>query len=303
MKALVFDRFGGPEVYRITDMPVPEPGQGEVQVEVFGAGLNPVDWKIREGHFPPAAPKAFPAVTLREFSGRISKLGPGVTDFAVGEEVYGITNVGAAAEYTVASTQAIGMRPPSMDFADSAVVPLAGMTAWQALFDHGDLQNGQRVLVTAASGGVGTYAVQLAKWKGAYVIGTASAKNHSILRELGADEVIDYTTTKVEQAVGNVDLVLHATSPADFGASFAVLRTGGKIVSIVGPPPEEKAGKPVIPFMMQPSTANLNALSGLIEDLKVRPVIDTIVPLEKAVQAMNELQQGHTVGKMGIRIR
>lgn len=306
MKALMIDRFGGPEVYRLAeDIPVPEPGEGEVQIKVDGAGMNPVDFKIREGQAKPFLPETLPAVTLREFSGVVSKLGSNTGDVRVGDHVYGITEKGAAAEFTVAKTTSIGPRPASMDPADAAVVPLAAMTAWQALFVHGDLQLGQRVLIHAAAGGVGTYAVQLAKWKGAYVIGTVSPDHFNVVRELGADEVFDYQKGRFEDTFSDVDLVLHSIGEEELDASLKVLKPGGKLVAISAQPDVEKAkaeGKTATAFMMQPDTEQLRQLCNLIEDLKVRPVIDTIVPMTKAKEAMAELEAGHVLGKIGIRI-
>ncbi len=305
MKAWVITGFGGPEVYQIAQVPIPEPGEGEVQVKVQGAGLNPVDYKVRAGLYPPAAPKSLPAITLREFSGTISKLGAGVEGYEVGDGVYGITNSGAAAEYAVAATSAIARRPASMDPADAGVVPLAGMTAYQALFDHGHLVAGQRVLIHAASGGVGTFAVQLAKWAGAYVIGTASSEHHSVLRELGVDELIDYKKQKFEEVVRDIDLVLHSIGADAVPGSLKVLKPGGRLVAISADPMSaeaEKQGKTSVVFSMTPKTEQLRKLSDLIEDLKVLPVIDTIVPLERGPEAMAELEAGHTLGKIGIRI-
>ncbi len=306
MKALLIDSFGGPEVYRIAnDVPIPEPGQGEVQVKVDGAGLNPVDYKIRKGEAKPFLPKSLPAITLREFSGVVTKLGSEVEDCQIGDEVYGITEVGAAAEYTVAKVSAIGPRPPSMDPADAALVPLACMTAWQALIDHGNVQAGERVLIHGASGGVGSYAVQIAKWKGAYVIGTASADHFGLMRELGVDELIDYHNERFEHKVSDVDLVLHSIGQKEVEASLSVLNKGGRLVAISAQPDEQKAeeeGKTAVRFMMQPSSDQLRQISGLIEDLKIRPVVDTVLPFERAVEAMAELENGHTVGKIGIRM-
>jgi len=306
MKAWVMTAVGGPEVYAIMDMPVPEPGEGEVQIQVDGAGLNPSDWKAREGIF--NKPKEFPAIALREFSGTISKLGPNVEGYEVGQGVYGLSKsgVGAAAEFTVAKAAHIAPRPSSMDPADAALIPQGGMTAWQALFDHGNLESGQRVLVHGAAGGVGLYAVQLAKWKGAYVIGTASADHHPVLRELFVDELVDYRTQKFEEVVHDVDLVLHSIAPDQVPNSLKTLKTGGRLVAISADPMADEAkaqGKTAVSFSMEPSTAQLRKLSDLIEDLKVRPVVDTIVHLERATEAMNELQKGHTLGKIGVRIR
>ncbi|HLK15495.1 MAG TPA: NADP-dependent oxidoreductase [Fimbriimonadaceae bacterium] len=306
MNALVIDRLGGPEVYRIADMPVPEPEKGEVQVRVDGAGMNPVDWKIREGLFTQSTPHKFPAVTLREFSGVITKLGPGVKHYSIGDPVYGITECGAAAEYTVARASSIGPRPKSLHAADAAVVPLAGMTAWQALFDYGKLKSGQRVLIHAAAGGVGTYAVQLAKWAGAYVIGTCSTQHADAVWRLGADQVIDYHRDPFEKVIEPpVDLVLHSIGQDQVAASIQTLRPGGILVSISADPMEAQAaaqGKIAVQFMMQPNTDHLARLSELIDSGKLRPVITAVVPLKEARGVMTELQKGHTLGKYGVRL-
>lgn len=297
--------IGGPEVYSIQEMPVPEPGEGEVQVAVDGAGINPSDWKAREGVFNVA--KAFPAVALREFSGVVSKLGPGVTGFEVGDGVYGISKFGfgAAAEYTIALASEIGLRPTTMDPADAAIVPQGGQTAMQALFNHGNIERGQRVLIHGAGGGVGSYAVQLAKWKGAHVIGTASADHHHVIHELGADELIDYHTQKFDEIVSDVDLVLHTIGQDQVPASLKVLKPGGRLVVISADPMAEEAkaqGKTAVGFSMKSNTADLRALSDLVIDLRVKPLLDTVVPMEKAKEAIMELQRGHILGKMAVRI-
>ena len=305
MNALVIDRIGGPEVYRIAQMPIPEPGDGEVQVRVEGAGMNPVDWKIREGLFPSAKTASFPMVTLREFSGVVSKVGPGVKEFSIGDAIYGITDVGAAAEYTVAKADAVAPRPKSLHPWDAAIVPLAGMTAWQALFDHGNVKAGQRVLIHAAAGGVGTYAVQLAKWAGAYVIGTCGAQHADAVWRLGADQVVDYQRHRFEDIIAPVDMVLHAIAQDQVSASLQVLKAGGILVSISADPMEVEAaaqGKHSVLFMMRPDTDQLKSLSGLIDSGTIRPVIDEVVSLDRAQDAMVELQKGHTLGKLGVRL-
>jgi NADPH:quinone reductase-like Zn-dependent oxidoreductase len=244
-------------------------------------------------------------VTLREFSGTVSKLGPGVSSVAVGDGVYGITNVGAAAEYTVAPVSAIGPRPQTLSPTEAAIVPLAGMTAWQALFDHGNVQPGQRVLIHAAAGGVGSYAVQLAKWRGAYVIGTASASRHEGLRNLGADELIDYRAQRFQDVVHDVDMVLHSIGQDQVPASLQVLKPGGILVAISADPMEEEAkrqGKRSMVFMMQPNSDQLRKIAELIDNGTVKPVIEEIVPLDQAAEAMNELQGGHVFGKIGVSL-
>ncbi len=304
MNALVIDRLGGPEVYRIADMPIPEPGYGEVQCHVIAAGMNPVDWKIREGLFP--SPQiTFPAITLREFSGSVTRVGRGVIEFIVGDEVYGITDCGAAADYTIAKVNAVAIRPKSLHAADAAVVPLAGMTAWQALFTHGGLRPSQRVLIHAASGGVGTFAVQLAKWAGAYVIGTCGPEHLEAVRRLGADEVVDYTKQPFEDVIKPVDLVLHSIGQDQVAASLKVLKTGGILVSISADPMELEAAnqdKFAMRFMMQPNSNELSRLAELIDNGTIHPVIDAIVPMAEAMDAMATLQRGHTYGKIGVRV-
>lgn len=308
MKALRFHQFGGPEVYQIdTDVPTPEPAEGQIQVQVSGAGINPVDWKLREGWLQSIFPTDLPAIAAWEFSGTVSKLGAGVDTFKVGDEVFGLTHAGTLAEYTVASADQCALKPFSMDLPDSAAVPLAAVTAWQALFDCGELTAGQRVLIQAAAGGVGTMAVQLAKLKGAYVIGTASAKNHHLVQELGADEVIDYRTTAYEEVVKDVDVVLEAVGGEEnMRKSLSVLKPGGILVSITSPEPTEEAekqGKRAVYCFAKANTELLTEVSNMVQDLKIRPVIDAVVPFHEAIEAEKESQGGHVVGKLVVDVR
>ena len=308
MKALRFHQYGGPEVLRFDeDAPVPEPGDGQVQVKVSGAGVNPVDWKLRQGYLEGFFPLELPATVAWEFSGTISKLGPGVTQFAVGDEVYGHSHYGTTAEYTVASVEGVALKPFSMDLPDAAAIPLACSTAYQALFDVANLHAGQRVFIQAAAGGVGTYAIQLAKWAGAYVIGTASAKNHHLLKELGCDEVIDYRTTAYETVVKDVDVVLESLGgDENMAKSLSILKPGGILVSISSPEPTEAAeaqGKRAAYLFMKQNSAQLTIIANLVQDLKIRPVIDAVVPYREAIDAQNECQAGHVVGKLVVDVR
>jgi len=303
MKAIVYEKFGGPEVLHVAEMPVPEPRAGEVQVRVEAAGLNPVDGKMRAGLFPSG--ERFPKIPLRDFAGEVTALGSGVTQFQVGEKVYGVTGNGSAAEYTIASPSAMAARPSSLNAVEAAAVPLASMTAWQALFDHGHLVAGERVLIHAAAGGVGTFAVQFAKWKGAFVIGTASSANHAMLRDLGADELIDYASVDFSSAVSNVDLVLFSIGPSAMTGSLKVLRRGGRLVSITVPPDASAAsalGVTATHMVMQPSSAQLAEIASLIDQGVVKVLIDETFPLEKVQDAMRELEEGHTVGKIAVRV-
>jgi NADPH:quinone reductase-like Zn-dependent oxidoreductase len=205
----------------------------------------------------------------------------------------------------VAKISEIALRPKSLHAADAAMVPLAGMTAWQALFTHGGLKPGQRVLIHAAAGGVGTFAVQLAKWAGAYVIGTCGPEHaHAVLR-LGADQVIDYHKQPFQDVIQPVDLVLHSIGQDQVAASLKALKPGGMLVSISADPMELEAaqeGKFAMRFMMQPNTNELSRLAELIDNGTIHPVIDALVPMEEAKDAMASLQKGHTYGKLGVRI-
>ena len=221
MKAWVIDKFGGPEVYRVAELPIPTPGEGEVLVKVQGSSFNPADWKVREGHF---GSREFPLVQLFDVSGVVASTGAGVTEFGEGDAVYGVTYTGAAAEYAVVKADHLGPRPTLMDPADAAVVPVAALTAYQALFDHGQVTSGQKVLIHAGAGGVGSFAIQLAKWAGAFVYATGSARNHHLMRELGADECIDYHSAKFEEVAKDVDMVLHSIGQDQVSASLQAPR-------------------------------------------------------------------------------
>jgi NADPH:quinone reductase-like Zn-dependent oxidoreductase len=304
MRALRFFEYGGPEVLRLDqDAPVPEPAKGQVLVRVAGAGLNPADWKIREGLFKEFWPMEFPSTVGREFSGTVEKLGPGVTEFAVGDEVYGVAT-GSCADYVAANVTEMAKRPPSMDPADAAAVPVAALTAWQALFDHGKLQNGMNVMIKAASGGVGTFAVQIAKWAGANVLATASVRNFHLMRELGAVEVIDYRQFQIWAGIRNLDLVLELR-PEGQKTDLALLKPGGILVTLAGPPPVWEArqeAKIAVGMSMEPNPEQLTKIAGLIEDLKIRPVISTVAPFEKAIELQKEVQDGHVIGKLVCRM-
>ena len=299
MKALRFHEYGGPEVLKIDDVPVPEPSAGKVLVRVSGSGINPVDWKIRDGDVKDAFPIELPATMGNEFSGTIEKLGDSVDGFAVGDDVYGISHAGTCADYIVADPKAFAKAPPTMDLPDAGGIPLAAMTAWQGLFDQGGLQNGERVLILNGSGGVGTFAVQMAKWAGAYVYATGSSKRLDILGELGADRPIDYKAEKAAEVAKDVDLVLDLVGGDDAKEALACVKPGGRYISTVPPGPGGEAKV----FMMNPSPEQLTKIGDLIGALKIRPVIDTVVPLISAVEAYKEAEEGHTLGKMVIDVR
>jgi NADPH:quinone reductase-like Zn-dependent oxidoreductase len=308
MKAVRMHGYGGPEVLKYEDAPRPEAAEGEVLIKIHAAAVNPVDWKIRAGYMRGFRDYPLPFILGWDFSGVIEQVGPGVTGWKAGDEVYGRPDIGrngAYAEYIAVRASEIQHKPKTLDHVHSAAIPLAALTAWQAIFGAGQLQAGQKILIHAAAGGVGTFAVQLAKWKGAYVIGTASTRNHALLRQLGADELIDYTTTRFEDVVKDVDVVLDAMAGETRERSWQVLKKGGILVSILGQPSAEKAkeyGVRPAGIFVQPNPVELKDLANLVDNGKLRPVIEAVLPLAEAARAHEMNQTEHTVGKIVLRV-
>src|SRR5713101_3480010 len=308
MKAIRIHNYGGLEVLKYENAPRPEPQAGEVLVRVHAAGVNPIDWNFREGHMKDVWPHRFPLILGWDLSGVVEELGRGVSRFKIGDEVYSLpdpTRNGAYADHIVVRESELALKPNSLHHIRAAAVPLAALTAWQSLFDTAQLQPGQRVLIHAGSAGVGHFAVQLAKWKGAYVFATASTKNQDLLRELGVDEPIDYTQQRFENVVRNVDIVLDTLGDETQERSWSVLKKGGVLVSLVQPPSEEKAkelGVQAAIIGAQPNGAQLAEIAKIIEAGKLAPVIDRILPLSEARRAHELSQSGHTHGKIALRV-
>src|SRR5256885_9985955 len=239
MKAIRIPRYGGPEVLQYEDAPRPKPQAGEVLVRVHAAGVNPIDWKVREGHMKDFWPHKFPLILGWDVSGTVEELGPdpaAAGRFKIGDEVYSLpdpTRNGAYADYIVVRESELALKPNSLHHIRAAAVPLAALTAWQSLFDTAQLQPGQRLLIHAGSGGVGHLAVQLAKWKGAYVFATASTKNQDLLRKLGVDGPIGYTQQRFEYPARHIDIVLDTLGGETHERSWSVLKKGGNLVSLV----------------------------------------------------------------------
>jgi NADPH:quinone reductase-like Zn-dependent oxidoreductase len=294
------DRHEGP-MYE--EAPRPEPGAGEVLVRVYAASFTPTEltwsttWKTRAG-----LERSLP-IPGHDLSGTIEEVGPEVSGVTIGEAVYGLTDFyrdGAQAEYTIALPGELAPKPRSLDFVEAAAVPLSALTAWQALFDHAHLAAGQTVLIHGASGGVGVFAVQLAHWRGARVIGTASAQHHALLRALGADEVIDYAATRFEEVVRGVDVVLDAVGGNTLERSWGVLKKGGMLLSIVDTPSPERAaaqGVRALFFIVQPNRAELVQIGDVIDAGQMRPMLRQVLPLAQARQAYRRGQAGHAAGK------
>lgn len=300
MKAVRIHSFGGLNVLRYEEAPFPQPRARQVLVRVHAAGVNPVDWKIREGYL---GKVPFPATMGIDFSGVIESVGEAVEDYHPGDAVLGIVSddSGSYAEHCLAPVSQIARKPDSIDHITAAALPVASLAAWQALFDTAKLQPGQRVLIQAAAGGVGSFAVQFAKWKGAYVIGTASSRNIDYVRALGADEVIDYRTTKFENAVRDVDMVFDTIGGDTQDRSWQVLKRGGILVSIVSPPSGEKAaahGVRAVFMVMQSRGDQLAQIAELVASGRVKVTIEKVFSLQETRLAQELSQSGHARGKI-----
>src|SRR6476469_2747249 len=306
MKAIRIHNYGGPEVLQYEDAPRPQPQAGEVLIRVHAAGVNPIDWKVREGHMKDFWPHKFPLILGWDLSGVVEELGKRVSRFKIGDEVYSIpdpTRNGAYADYIVVRESELALKPNSLHHIRAAAVPLAALTAWQSLFDTAQLHPGQRVLIHAGSGGVGHFAVQLAKWKGAYVFATASTKNQDLLRKLGVDEPIDYTQQRFENLARTI--VIDTIGDDTQERSWSVLKKGGILVSLVQPPSEEKAkelGVRAAIVGAQPNGAQLAEIAKIIDSGELAPVIDRILQLSEARRAHELSQSGHTHGKIALRV-
>jgi NADPH:quinone reductase-like Zn-dependent oxidoreductase len=294
MKAIHIYGRGGPEHLVYEDAPQPRPGSGEVLVRVQAAGVIAPELTWEETYQTRAgAPRPLP-IPGHDISGVVVEVGSDVANVTVGAEVYGLIAFerdGAAAEYAIALPDELAPKPRTLDYVQAAAVPLTALTAWQAFFDHAGLKAGQTVLVHGAAGGVGVFAVQLAHWAGANVIATASARNHDFLRELGADEIIDYTTTRFEQVVRDVDVVLDMVGGDTLERSYGVLKKGGVLVSVAMPPSPEKAkehGVRSVWFIVEPNRDQLIQIGELIDGGQIRPIIDTVFPLSQARQAYGQ---------------
>ena len=308
MKAIRFHTFGGPEVLLYEDAPRPQPGTGDVLVRVHAAGVNPVDWKIREGHLKQMLNHTLPLIPGWDFSGVVEAVGLGVNGLKKGDEVFSrpdIARNGAYAEHIAVRASEVAAKPKSIGHVHAAAVSLAALTAWQVLFDAAGLGARQRVLIHAAAGGVGTFAVQLAKWKGAHVIGTASKRNIEFVQELGADEIIDYERTRFEDVVREADVVFDTMGGDTQERSWQVLKKGGILVSIVAPPSAEAAAahgvRQAFVFVL-PNAAQLTRIAELVDSGTVKIIVETVMPLSEARRAQELSQAGHTRGKIVLQV-
>lgn len=317
MKAIFIEDFGGPEQLKMGRLPIPMPGANEVQIQIICSAVNPVDWKIRVGMLQKRMPHHFPVVLGWDASGVISAIGSNVQNFKVGDEVFAYCRKstihdGTYAEYICYKAEDVALKPQNISFAQAAAIPLAGLTAWQALFDSAGLQKGESVLIQAGAGGVGSLAIQFAKLAKAHVITTARKTNHDYVKSLGADRVVDYKESSLEEEVKKfapkgLDVVFDTLGGDALKESYALLKpTTGRIVSIVEPPDEALAASyKVKPFyvFVNPNGKELQHISDLIQSGKVKPIHIQQMPLEKAAEAQEQSRQGHVQGKIVLAVQ
>jgi NADPH:quinone reductase-like Zn-dependent oxidoreductase len=309
VRAITQRALGGPEVLELVDVPEPEPAPTEVLVRVAAAGVNPVDWKVRTR----GGLLGDPHFTVGwDVSGRVEKLGPGVTRFAVGDRVFGMPRfpreAACYAELVTSPSRQLARVPEGLSHVDAAAIPLAALTAWQALVETADVQPGKRVLVLGAAGGVGHLAVQIAKARGAHVMGTARSAKHDFLAELGADEAIDYTAQPVEETVGDIDVVLDLVGDESTARTLGTLRDGGLFIVVPSAAGleslRELAGERVrvTGILVEPDRAGLEAIAALVEQGVLRPHVSQTFPLEEAGRAHEAGETGRTQGKLVLTV-
>lgn len=304
MHAVRLHEYGAAENLIYEEAQRPEPQPGEALVRVRAIGVNPVDWKTREGHG--VAETLDPPIILGwDIAGVVEEVGSGVDRFAAGDEVFGMVRFpefgNAYADYVAAPISDLAKKPANISFTEAAASPLVALTAWQALFDVAQLQAGQTLIVHAAAGGVGHVAVQLAKWRGARVIGTASARNADFLRSLGVDQVIDYTHERFEDAARAVDVVLDTQGEETQRRSFTVLKPGGMLVSIAEAPNQALAqqyGVRTARIRVRPSDEQMAEIAQLFESGNLRVEVAGAFPLSEAAAAHRLSETGHTRGKI-----
>jgi alcohol dehydrogenase len=328
MLAAYITRYGGPAVLQIGELPEPTPGPGDLLVDVAAASVNPLDFKLRDGKVKSMLPFAFPLILGNDLSGTVRAVGAAVSRFKPGDRIVarlGKSRIGAFSQIALVAETDAASAPTSLDLVDAAALPLAALTAWQALFEMGRLQPGQTVLIHAGAGGVGHFALQLARWKGARVITTASERNRERCLALGADTVIDYRSTRFDDSLRDVDVVLDTQGGDTLLRSIAITRPGGHVISITALPTPEVARawgmKPPLTWIlgfltrrergaarargvnyhylfMRPDGKLLGELVALVDAGVLKPMIDRRYPLAEAAAAIAHVEAGHAVGKV-----
>lgn len=306
MKAIVVHEYGGPEVLKYEDAPRPEPKENEVLVRVIACGVNPADPLIVSGRYAKEFGTYLPLIPGYDVAGVVEKTGAKVTKLKAGASVYGYALFGGGwAEYAVLAENEAAIKPKSLSFVEAAAVPLAALTAWQALIDVAQLSAGQTALIHGGSGGVGSFAVQIAKARGARVIATASTPNQDLLKQLGADVTIDYTKTKFEEVAKEVDVVLDPVGRDTLARSYAVVKKGGIIATLVARCDQaqlDKYGIRGASIAVKPDANELAEITKLIEEKKIKPVVTQVLPLSDAGKAHQQAATRHTRGKIVLKI-
>ncbi len=309
MKAVLINGYGGPEVLELRDVATPEPGPGELLVEIHAAGVNPLDWKIREGMMKARLDFPMPHVMGRDVSGVITALGDEVTGFSVGDAIYGIGNAmsdGTQAEFAAVPAATVALKPGNIDHVAAASLPIAGLSALSGLVEYGELAAGQKVLIHAAAGGVGCIAVQLAKHLGATVFATASAANADYVQGLGADHVIDYRQGDFAAGLNDIDLVFEVMGGDVHRRSYGVLRQGGRMTWLNADPLEADPSRGDVDVRAAPvtySTASLDRMTLYVESGAIIPQVEVVMPLDDAPDAYALSQTGHVRGKIVLKVR
>ncbi len=311
MKAIAIKQYGGKEQLKEINIPKPTPKEKQVIVKLHATSINPIDWKLREGYLKAMMPFEFPIILGWDVAGIVEEVGEHVQDFKVGDRVFArpeTTNRGTYAEYTIVDTHLLAKIPDNISFEEAACVPLAGLTAWQCLFDFGNIQKGDKVLIHAGAGGVGTFAIQLAKSVGAYVAATAGTHNVEFLKSLGADEVIDYKKQDFEKVLTEFDFVLDSLGGENQEKSFTILKVGGKLASIVSEPNQEKAKEKNIKsgnVWLVPNGQQLEKIANLLGQNKLRVIIGHKFPFsEEGIKEAHALSESHHAkGKIVIQIK
>src|ERR1041385_8497247 len=306
MRAVVAHEYGAPDVIKIEQVERPEPNDDEALVRVIASSVNPADPLTLSGKYAKEFGTHLPLISGYDIAGIVEKTGANVTQLKVGDAVYGYPTFGGGwAQYVVVKEWEVAAKPKSLNFVETAAVPMGALTAWQALVDVAKLQPGQTVLIHGGSGGVGAFAVQIAKARGARVIATASTANQDLLKQLGADVAVDYTKTKFEDVAKDVDAVLDPVGKETLARSYGVVKKGGIVMSIVARPDPAELQKRAIRgafISVHPDAENLVEIARLIDAGKIKPVVTQVLPLSEAIAAQRQAATHHTRGKVVVRI-
>jgi NADPH:quinone reductase-like Zn-dependent oxidoreductase len=306
MKAIVAHEYGSPEVLKLEEIPRPEPKENEALVKVIASDVNPADPLTLSGKYAREFGTHLPLIPGYDIAGIVEKTGIKVTKLKPGDAVYGYPTFGGGwAEYVAVTEREVAAKPKSLDFAQAAAVPMGALTAWQALVDVAQLHAGQTILIHGASGGVGSFAVQIAKARGARVVATASTANQDLLKQLGADQAIDYTKIRFEDAVHDVDAVLDPVGRDTLARSYQVVKQGGIVMSLVSRVDKaelEKYGIRGASISVHPDAEDLQEIAQLIDAGKIKPIVTRVLPLTEAIAAQQQAETHHTRGKIVIKV-